>query len=92
MLVHDPSRDGSERDVLVDFFVAAGGSDGAERGSELVPIDVDFGGTTQVFNVGAASCGVPGTPAGLEWVAERYGSVAARRPGQPAACGWRARE
>jgi gamma-glutamyltranspeptidase/glutathione hydrolase len=75
MLIHDPAREGAERDVLVDFFVAAGGSDGVERGSELVPIPVDFGGTVQVFSVGAASCGVPGTPAGLELIAERYGSV-----------------
>ena len=66
---------GAERDVLVDFFVAAGGSDGIERGSELVPIPVDFGGTVQVFSVGAASCGVPGTPAGLELIAERFGTV-----------------
>ena len=75
MLIHDPAREGAERDVLVDFFVAAGGADGVERGSELVPIPVDFGGTVQVFSVGAASCGVPGTPAGLELIAERYGSV-----------------
>ena len=73
MLIHRPGETPS--DVLVDFFVAAGGSDGVERGSELVPIDVDFGGTTQVFNVGAASCGVPGLPAGIEWISERYGSM-----------------
>src|SRR5687768_11948838 len=68
MLVHDPCLPAGEREVLVDFFVAAGGLDGAERGSELVPVPVDFGGTVQVFNVGAASCGVPGTAAGLERV------------------------
>jgi gamma-glutamyltranspeptidase/glutathione hydrolase len=73
MLIHRPGETPSG--VLVDFFVAAGGADGAQRGSELVPIDVDFGGTTQVFNVGAASCGVPGLPAGIEWVYERYGSM-----------------
>ncbi|MGZ5334187.1 MAG: gamma-glutamyltransferase family protein [Solirubrobacterales bacterium] len=75
MLIHDPRRAAGERDVLVDFFVAAGGLGGAERSSELVPIEVDFGDQTQFFHVGAASCGVPGTPAGLEWVARRYGSV-----------------
>ena len=72
MLIHDPARTGPDRDVLVDFFVAAGGADGAERGAELVPIPVDFGDQTQVFNVGAASCGVPGTPAGLERVARTH--------------------
>jgi gamma-glutamyltranspeptidase/glutathione hydrolase len=75
MLIHDPRREAAERDVLVDFFVAAGGLDGAERSSELIPIDVDFGDQTQVFHVGAASCGVPGTPAGIEWVSNRYGSM-----------------
>jgi gamma-glutamyltranspeptidase/glutathione hydrolase len=74
MLIHDPARGAGEA-VLVDFFVAAGGADGAERGSELVPIPVDFGDQTQVFHVGAASCGVPGNPAGLEWVSSRYGTV-----------------
>lgn len=73
MHVHEDGPEPS--DVLVDFFVAAGGADGAERSSELVPIPVDFGDQTQVFHVGAASCGVPGNAAGLEWVAKRYGSV-----------------
>jgi gamma-glutamyltranspeptidase/glutathione hydrolase len=75
MLIHDPARAEPDRDVLVDFFVAAGGADGAERGSELVPIPVDFGDQIQVFNVGAASCGVPGTPAGIERVAQTHASV-----------------
>jgi gamma-glutamyltranspeptidase / glutathione hydrolase len=70
MMVHD-----GERNVLVDFFVAAGGADGAERGSELVPIPVYFDETPQTFNVGAASCGVPGNPVGLEYVAKRFGSL-----------------
>ena len=71
MLVHDPG----EPDVLIDFFVGAGGSDGVKRGSELVPIPVYFDETAQIFNVGAASCGVPGNPAGLERAAERFGSM-----------------
>jgi gamma-glutamyltranspeptidase / glutathione hydrolase len=70
MMVHDGTRD-----VLVDFFVAAGGSDGVEPGSELIPIPVYFDGTPQTFNVGPASCGVPGNPAGLEHVAGRFGSL-----------------
>ena len=72
MLVHDPGKE----DVLIDFFVAAGGSDGVERGAELVPIPVRFDErTTQVFHVGAASCGVPGNPAGIDRAAERFGSM-----------------
>ncbi|MDP9189032.1 MAG: gamma-glutamyltransferase, partial [Actinomycetota bacterium] len=74
MLIHTPGSPPS--DELVDFFVAAGGSDGTERSAELVPVDIDFGGTTQVFRVGPASCGVPGVPAGLERISERHGSMA----------------
>jgi gamma-glutamyltranspeptidase/glutathione hydrolase len=71
MLVHSPGTP----DVLIDFFVAAGGADGAERGAELIPIPVYFDGTPQTFHVGAASCGVPGNPAGIERAVERFGSM-----------------
>jgi gamma-glutamyltranspeptidase/glutathione hydrolase len=70
MLVHDGGED-----VLIDFFVAAGGADGIERKAELVPIPVYFDQTPQTFNCGAASCGVPGNPAGLERAMERFGSM-----------------
>src|SRR3954451_18818931 len=55
---------------VADFFVSTPG-----RGRPVPPeaqmhaIDVGFGGdsdTTQVFNIGAASCAVPGAAAGLE--------------------------
>ena len=52
-----------ERTSVLDFFVAAPGAEEIERRSELVPIEVWFtSDSVQVFNVGAASCGVPGTP------------------------------
>lgn len=83
MLIHDPSRperapaggDEPPRDVLVDFFVAAPGMGGVERRSELVAVPVHFGDAVQTFNIGAASCGVPGNAAGLEHVARRWGSM-----------------
>jgi len=71
MLVHTPGGPAT----LLDFFVSAGGLDGRERGVELEPVEIDFGGTTQVFNVGPASCGVPGVPSGLAAAAERFGSM-----------------
>ncbi len=61
--------------VLVDFFVQAPGLGGNERGSELEPVEVYFDETPQTFNIGAASCGVPGTAAGLAWALELFGSV-----------------
>ncbi len=62
--------------VLIDFFVAAPGKDGIERGAELVAVPVHFDAeTVQTFYVGPASCGVPGTAAGLELALRRFGSV-----------------
>jgi gamma-glutamyltranspeptidase / glutathione hydrolase len=78
MLVHD-----GEADTLVDFFVAAGGADGVERRAELIPIPVYFDETPQTFNCGAASCGVPGNPAGIEHLWRRFGSVPMERLAAP---------
>jgi gamma-glutamyltranspeptidase / glutathione hydrolase len=78
MLVHEDGEDS-----LTDFFVAAGGADGIERKAELVPIPVYFDGTPQIFNCGAASCGVPGNPAGLEHVHGRFGSLPLARLAEP---------
>ena len=71
MMVH---REGET--VLLDFFVAAPGKDGVERGADLVPVPVHFDAeTVQRFYVGPASCGVPGTAAGLETALAQFGSV-----------------
>ncbi|MEO8689778.1 MAG: gamma-glutamyltransferase [Solirubrobacteraceae bacterium] len=62
MLVAEPG----EAPALLDFFVAApgNGADPAAR-APLVPAEVFFEAAAQVFHVGAASCGVYGTPAGI---------------------------
>jgi gamma-glutamyltranspeptidase / glutathione hydrolase len=71
MLVH-----GSGDPVVLDFFVAAPGAEGPRNRSELIPIAIEFTETSsQVFRIGAASVGVPGTPAGLEEAARRFGTV-----------------
>jgi gamma-glutamyltranspeptidase/glutathione hydrolase len=71
MMVHS----GGET-TLIDFFVAAPGLDGIERRAELAPVAVSFDAeTVQTFYVGPASCGVPGTPAGLEHALGRFGSM-----------------
>jgi gamma-glutamyltranspeptidase / glutathione hydrolase len=81
MLVHT----GTETTVL-DFFVAAPGAEGLERSSELVPIPIHFTPeSAQVFNVGAASCGVPGTPAGMVRALELFGTVPLAELAAPAA-------
>lgn len=72
--------------VLLDFFVAAPGKGGHQVADELVPVPVHFDEkTTQVFNAGAVSCGVPGTAAGLALALERYGSVPMADLAAPAA-------
>jgi gamma-glutamyltranspeptidase / glutathione hydrolase len=78
MMVHEGGED-----TLVDFFVAAGGADGIEQRGELVPISVFFDETPQIFNTGAASCGVPGNPAGIEYVHRRFGSLPLSRLSEP---------
>lgn len=67
---------GEPATTLIDFFVAAPGKDKIERGAELVPVPVHFDAETiQTFYVGPASCGVPGTAAGLELALRRFGSI-----------------
>src|SRR5437868_14736282 len=72
MLVVAPGQD----PVLLDFFVEAPGSgiDPSSR-AELRPITVSFGDAIQVFNIGAASVGTYGVPAGLHEAAARFGRI-----------------
>ena len=73
MLIHSPDRGEA---VLLDFFVEVPGRGGTERSAELVPVPVYFTEEQpQVFHIGAASCGVPGTAAGLKRALVRYGSM-----------------
>lgn len=75
MLVH--TAGGESR--LLDFFVAGPGvglDPEARTPGALVPIGVEFSSeASQVFNVGASSCGVPGMLAGLSSALERFGSL-----------------
>jgi gamma-glutamyltranspeptidase / glutathione hydrolase len=73
MMVHEAGET-----TLIDFFVAAPGLDGIARTAELVPVPVRFDAeTVQTFYVGPASCGVPGTAAGLAHALERFGTMPA---------------
>jgi gamma-glutamyltranspeptidase / glutathione hydrolase len=75
-----------QRPMVLDFFVAAPGR-GADRETRapLEAVDVDFGDAIQVFNVGPASCGVPGVPAGLATALERWGTARLADLAAPAA-------
>src|SRR5919198_3776453 len=75
-----------EEPTLLDFFVAAPGLGGrAAPRAELVPVAVSFGDAEQVFNVGPASVGAPGTPAGIAEAARRWGSLPLAELAAPAA-------
>ncbi len=73
MLVAAPG----EEAALLDFFVAAPGyGRDPQARAPLVPVEVDFGGdATQIFHVGAASCGTYGSPAGIDAAMQRWGSI-----------------
>jgi gamma-glutamyltranspeptidase/glutathione hydrolase len=62
--------------VLLDFFVEAPGrgTDPARR-AELIPVTVSFGDAVQIFNVGPASVGTYGMPAGVAAASQRFGRL-----------------
>jgi gamma-glutamyltranspeptidase/glutathione hydrolase len=68
--------DAADERVVLDFSVEASGR-GADPGrrAELVAIDVSFGDADQIFNIGPASVGCYGTPAGIWEASQRYGSL-----------------
>ena len=72
MLVAEPGAE----PALLDFFVAAPG-EGADPSARapLVAAEVFFEAAAQVFHVGAAACGVYGTPAGICEAHRRYATV-----------------
>ena len=72
--------------VLLDFFVEAPGRgiDPSSR-AELRPITVSFGDAIQIFNIGAASVGTYGMPAGIAEEAARFGRMPLSELAGPAA-------
>jgi len=72
MLVVEPGRAA----VLLDFFIEAPGR-GADVGAraELLPVSVSFGDAIQVFNIGPASVGSYGMPAGVWEASSRFGRI-----------------
>jgi gamma-glutamyltranspeptidase/glutathione hydrolase len=76
---------GGREPTLLDFFVQAPTRTGDGSEVELHGIDVSFGDAAQVFHIGAASCGVYGTPAGVCEAVRRWGTVGLDDLAAPAA-------
>jgi len=72
--------------VLLDFFVEMPGR-GLRPGAvaELVPVEISFGDAVQVFNIGPASVGTFGVPAGVAAASERFGRLPLAQLTAPAA-------
>jgi gamma-glutamyltranspeptidase / glutathione hydrolase len=72
--------------VLLDFFVEAPGREPGrtEARSELIPVSVSFGDAVQMFNVGAASVGTFGMPAGVCEAARRFARLSLEQLVEPA--------
>ncbi|XOF32421.1 MAG: gamma-glutamyltransferase family protein [Candidatus Electrothrix sp. YB6] len=71
------ARTDSGQETFFDFFVNTPGAGLGENLPEphFYPIDVDFGGSAQEFNIGLGSVAVPGTLKGLLHVHERLGAL-----------------
>jgi len=64
----------SDRTTCLDFFVAVPGL-GGQRSVTPLEIAIDFGGQLVPYATGAATVAVPGLPAGVEAIHERWGRL-----------------
>jgi len=70
---------------LHDFFISIPGQGLARPPGEMEAVNVEFDrGASQIFRIGAASCGVPGAIAGLEAAHRDYATLPWRRLLEPA--------
>ena len=82
MLVVPPAAE----PVLLDFFVEAPGrTPGPTPRADLLPVSISFGDAVQVFNIGVASVGCWGMPAGICEAARRFGRLPLSQLVAPAA-------
>lgn len=69
--------------TVLDFFCAMPGLSG-ERAGPMVPTEIYFGGVPIPYQIGGASVGVPGVPAGCAELHRRFGSLPWKEVVQPA--------
>ncbi|HEY6595486.1 MAG TPA: gamma-glutamyltransferase [Asanoa sp.] len=69
--------DATSRSVTcLDFFCSVPGLDGDVRPSAMTPVEIAFGGVPMPYEIGGASVGIPGVPAGCGEVHRRWGRLA----------------
>lgn len=85
LLARTGGDEGPAEEIFFDFFVDTPGR-GLERMPDphFFPVNIDFGGSGQIFNVGLGSVAVPGTLKGLLHVHERLGRIPLADVVQPA--------
>ncbi len=74
-----------QQPLLLDFFVETPGRGADARPAPMTDVLVTFEGTTQVFEVGASSCGTFGAPAGVAAAVEQFGRMPLAELTAPAA-------
>ncbi len=70
--------------TCLDFFCSVPGLDGDIEAGPMAPIEVEFGGVPMSYSIGGASVGVPGVPAGVGAVHQRWGRLPWHRVVEPA--------
>ncbi len=76
LLARTPGASGRAEEIFFDFFVDTPGRGlGSELEPHFFPVNIEFGGSDQIFNVGMGSVAVPGTLKGLLHVHERLGRI-----------------
>jgi gamma-glutamyltranspeptidase / glutathione hydrolase len=75
---------GGDRAEVLDFFVAVPGLGGPPQTPELEELAVPFGEELVHYFVGAATCAVPGVPAGIDELWRRAGTLRWGRLVEPA--------
>ena len=70
--------------TCLDFFCAVPGLDGDVAPGPMEPIEVVFGGVPMSYQIGGASIGIPGVPAGAGEVHRRWGKLPWHRVVAPA--------
>ncbi len=70
--------------TCLDFFCAVPGLDGDAMPGPMMPIEVIFGGVPMEYEIGGASVGIPGVPAGVGEVHRRWGELPWHRVVAPA--------